>query len=65
MATMAGFSHLRPGEKGSIIAKIDTLSREGSVFGTIEVVSNDPVRPRITLTLKAFISERKPPSHPK
>ena len=62
---MAGFSQLRPGEKGSIIAKIDTLNRKGAVTDTIEVVSNDPARPRIMLTLKALITERTAPSSPK
>jgi hypothetical protein len=62
---MAGFSHLRPGERGGIITKVDTLSRKGSVADTIEVVSNDPVRPKIILTLKAHIRDRDTVSPPK
>ena len=59
---MASFSHLRTGEKGSIIAKVDTLIRKGSITDTIEVLSNDPVRPKIILTLKAYIKVRGMPS---
>ena len=59
---MAGFSHLRPGEKGGIIAKVDTLSRKGGIIDTIQVISNDPVRPRVILTLKAYIKDRDTPS---
>lgn len=52
---MASSSHLKPGEKGSIRARLDTQNRAGFVVKTVEVVSNDPGRPRVILTLKAAV----------
>ncbi len=65
---MASSSHISPGEKGKITAKIDTSQRRGMLFKTIDVLSNDPKRPKATLTLKADIKEpvttpASPPSH--
>ncbi len=53
---MAGWGHLMPGEKGTIAVRLDTGSRKGPVEETVEVTSNDPFRPKITLTLKADIA---------
>ncbi len=53
---MAGWGHLMPGEKGTITVRLDTGSRKGRVEETVEVKSNDPFRPKITLTLKADIA---------
>jgi hypothetical protein len=52
---MASSSHLKPGEKGRITAQLDTRNRDGVITKTIEVVSNDPVTPRMILTLRAEI----------
>jgi hypothetical protein len=52
---MAGPSRLKQGEKGSIRARIAILPVKGKVGEKIEVVSNDPVRPKIILTLQAEI----------
>jgi hypothetical protein len=52
---MAGPSHLRQGEKGRIAARIAILPVKGNVVERIEVVSNDPVRPKVILMLQAKI----------
>jgi hypothetical protein len=50
---LAGSSHLKPGEKGRIVVHISTLGRQGDAVETVEVVSNDPKRPKVTLTVRA------------
>ena len=52
---MASSSHLKPGEKGKLTAIIDTHGKGGLLVKSVEVFSNDPERPKITLTLKADI----------
>ena len=52
---VAGPSHLSPGEKGQIVARTSTGMKEDLLAETIEVVSNDPVRPKATLILQATI----------
>ena len=54
---MASSSHIKPKEKGSITARLDTANRKGMTVKTIALVSNDPTRSKITLTLRAFIKE--------
>jgi hypothetical protein len=54
---MASSSRLKPGEKGNIIAKIDIKGRAGSISKSVQVFSNDPKRPIITLSLKATIRQ--------
>jgi hypothetical protein len=58
---MAGPSHLKPGEKGSILAKVSTTGIKGYVIENVEVWSNDPVRSRITLTVKAYVIDAEMP----
>lgn len=58
---MASSSRVGPGEKGDIRAKVDTSNRKGMLTKTIDVMSNDPRRPKITLTMKAFVKEPAPP----
>jgi hypothetical protein len=53
---MAGPSRLKQGEKGSFAARIAIFPVRGNVVEKIEVVSNDPVRPRVILTLQAVIA---------
>ncbi len=55
---MASSSHLKPGEKGSITATLDTRNRAGFIVKTIEVVSNDPDTPKVVLTLKAEVTAK-------
>jgi hypothetical protein len=52
---MASSSHLNPGESGKISAKIDTKGRIGLVKKGVQVFSNDPKRPVVSLYLKALI----------
>lgn len=61
---MASSSHLKPGEKGKITAQLDTRNRDGLITKTIEVVSNDPVNPRIILTLRAEVNGKGRPAFP-
>ena len=57
---MASSSHLKPGEQGKIVAKVDTGYRSGILLKSIDVFTNDPQRPRVTLALKARIKEPVP-----
>ena len=59
---MASSSHLKPGEHGSIIARVATLMKNGLTRETIEVESNDPKRPKVTLSLQATIRENLLPA---
>ncbi len=52
---MASSSHINPGETGKITAKIYTQGRKGLVSKGVQVFSNDPKRPVVTLHLKAVI----------
>ena len=54
---VAGSSHLSPGEKGKIIARISTSMKKDALEEVIEVVSNDPVKPKVSLALQATIIE--------
>jgi len=51
---MASSSHLKPGERGKIVAKIYSNGVIGGINKTVEVFSNDSKRPVVTLFLKAF-----------
>jgi Protein of unknown function (DUF1573) len=52
---VASSSHLKPGEKGKIDAKINISGRTGYISKSIRVFSNDPKKPEVSLTLKALI----------
>jgi hypothetical protein len=52
---MASSDHLRPEEKGKIIAKIDIKGRMGAFSKKVQVFSNDPKRHMVVLSLKAII----------
>jgi len=54
---MASSDHLKPGEKGKINARIDIKGRKGLLYKSIQVKSNDPKRPVVSLSLKANIKE--------
>ncbi len=54
---MASSSHLKYGEKGAITARMSTAMKGGAIEETIEVVSNDPKRPKVILTLEAEVLE--------
>jgi hypothetical protein len=59
---MAGSDHLKPGGKGGITATLAAGTRPGRVVEKIEVVSNDPKRPKVTLTLQAIVTETALPA---
>jgi uncharacterized lipoprotein YbaY len=52
---MASSSHVKPGERGSITAKVNTEGRLGLVLKTVEVMTNDPSQRRVVLTLKVNV----------
>jgi hypothetical protein len=52
---MASSDHLKPKEKGKIIAKINIKGRSGYLSKTIRVMSNDPKRPLVILILRGMI----------
>jgi Protein of unknown function (DUF1573) len=54
---MASSSHLKPGEKGQITAKIDIKGRSGPVSKNVQVFSNDPKRSVVTLSIHAIIQK--------
>jgi hypothetical protein len=54
---MASSSHLKHGEKGTITARVPTAMKSGPIEETIEVLSNDPKRPKVVLTLEAVVLE--------
>lgn len=54
--TVASFdAKIAPGATGKIHAEIDTVDFSGPIAKTITVLSNDPVNPRVTLTIKARV----------
>jgi len=57
---MASSSHLKPGEQGRIVAKVATANKSGVLHKSIDVFTNDPRRPRVTLALKVRIKEPVP-----
>jgi len=58
----AGPSRLKPGEKGSIIARVETLSKSNPLEETVEVASNDPKRPKVVLIMRANLVDLLVPS---
>ncbi|MBM4137075.1 MAG: DUF1573 domain-containing protein [Nitrospira sp.] len=52
---MASSDHLKPKEKGKIIAKINIKGSSGYISKTIRVMSNDPKRPLVILILRGMI----------
>ncbi len=52
---MVSSDHIKPGEKGTITAKIDIQGKRGLLSKSIRVFSNDPLKPTVTLSLKATI----------
>jgi len=55
---VASSSHIKPGDKGKITAKIDIKGRSGALSKNVQVFSNDPKRPTVTLSLKAIIKKQ-------
>ncbi len=59
---MASSSHLKQGERGLISARIATKNKTGAINETVEVVSNDPIRPKVKLTVQATVIESALPA---
>jgi uncharacterized protein (DUF58 family) len=54
--TVATFDReIAPGKSGSVHATVETKNLSGAITKTITVVSNDPERPQVALTLKADV----------
>ena len=54
--TVASFDKkIAPGGKGKIHAELDTSDFQGPLAKTITVASNDPINPRLTLTIKVKV----------
>ena len=54
--TVASFdARIAPGAVGRIHAEIDTVDFAGPIAKTLTVLSNDPVQPRVMLTIKARV----------
>jgi len=62
---MASSSRVKPYGKGTISVKVDTANRKGLIVENVEVLSNDPVRPQVTLTIRAYVSDIDMPFLPK
>jgi hypothetical protein len=58
---MAGPSRLKPGGKSSITVRVAPQLKNGVMVEKIEVSSNDPKRPKITLTVQAQVIENMLP----
>ena len=60
---MASSSHLKQGEEGAISARVATLNQTGVITETIEVTSNDPKRPKVTLTVFGTVIKKLLPAN--
>jgi len=61
---MASSSRLKPGERGRFTARLNTKGMRGMVLKTVEVLSNDPERPKVVLTIRADVKAPGTPSPP-
>jgi hypothetical protein len=52
---MAGASRLKAGQKSAVTARIATELKQGEVTEAVEVLTNDPRRPKVVLTLRARV----------
>ncbi len=57
---MASSSRIKPGEKGLITAAVNVQHYSGVVSKEILIYSNDPVKPRAVLRLRADIKRNVP-----
>ncbi|MBI4689256.1 MAG: c-type cytochrome [Nitrospirae bacterium] len=55
---MVSSDHLKPGEKGEITATVDVRGKLGKITKTIQVRSNDPKRPQVTLILTMQVKDK-------
>ncbi len=50
---MASSSHIEPGDRGTIVARVNTPNRIGKIIKKVLVFTNDPRKQRVILTLTA------------
>ncbi len=55
---MISSDHLEPGQKGKIMATVDTAGKAGRIEKFITVYSNDPHSPAMTLSLSLEIVQQ-------
>ena len=65
IAEMASPSHIKPNAKGNITLKVNTADRKGLIVENVEVISNDPLRTQIILTIQAYVMDVDMPLFPK
>lgn len=53
---MLSSSVLKPGDKGTIRSAVNTAGTAGPLSKSVEVFSNDPMRPVVRLVLKAQVN---------
>jgi hypothetical protein len=58
---MASLSRLKPGEKGRIQVTVDAAGKRGPVAKTVQVYSNDPKQPVVTLQITMQVRSIKNP----
>jgi hypothetical protein len=54
---MVSSGRLEPGDSGEITAKVNTEGKSGKLHKTVRVLSNDPERPEVVLSLKATVEK--------
>jgi hypothetical protein len=54
---LASSSQIKPGEKGTITAKVEIKGRSGPISKRVQVFSNDPKKPVVNLSIQALIKE--------
>ena len=54
---MASSSRLKPGERGKIKISVDIRGKLGIIYKTVQVHTNDPVSPQVTLGVRMGIKD--------
>jgi hypothetical protein len=52
---VASSSHILPGEKGKISVSIHVQGRKGLLLKSVQILSNDPEKSEVTLTVRALL----------
>lgn len=54
---MASSSRLKPGERGMIRLSVDIRGKLGTIYKTVQVHTNDPLTPQVTLAVRMVIKD--------
>lgn len=54
---MASLSRLKPGERGRIKVTVDVAGKRGPITKAVQVYSNDPKQPVVTLTVTMQVKD--------